>query len=95
MSAHTPGPWHMGGIVNPDGPSATCSVWGPTPKGMQSGEWICRNVSLKNGPIIAAAPDLAEALAWMVKKIDDYPIGLDESNWIRTARAALAKAGVT
>lgn len=66
MITHTPGPWHTAGITDPDGPSPMCSVWGPTPEGMQSGEWICRNVNLKNGPLIAAAPALAEAVQMLL-----------------------------
>lgn len=43
------------------------------------------------GPLLAEAPELLELVKWMVKKIDAYPIGVDESKWMHRARAAIAK----
>ena len=59
---HTPGPWNTGGIANPNSDRPHTSVWGPTPVGKQSGEWIAKDVTLPNARLIAAAPDLLDAL---------------------------------
>lgn len=53
----TPGPWSTGGIFDPKTNPRT-NVWGPIPKGKQSGELICKDVALKNAPLITAAHEL-------------------------------------
>jgi|SRR5579862_2763955 len=56
MSKFTPGPWHTGGTGFVLG-KPLVSIWGPTPEGKQSGEWIAKEVSPANARLIAAAPD--------------------------------------
>lgn len=105
MSHHTTGPWHpfidkrQGPLVSvydcelvPDGDlfrvpfganlvAVACNV-GDMP------------TTINNGRLIAAAPDLVNALQWMLDAFscDVLP---DESGWdaVEHARAALAKAG--
>jgi hypothetical protein len=90
MSAHTPGPWeHTTGdtTVYADGVFVAETI--------PSQPWADDVPKLEaeaNARLIAAAPDLLELVQSMVKKIDDHPIGLDEANWMKRARAALAKA---
>jgi hypothetical protein len=44
------------------------------------------------GSLLAAAPELLELVQWMLAKVENYPIGVDESTWARKARGAIAKA---
>jgi hypothetical protein len=87
MSAHTPGPWHCGGIFEPNSARPTSNVWGPTPPGMQSGNIVCCNATIPDARLIAAAPDLAEALLDLLADSDDTDVR-------EAAVAALAKAGL-
>jgi hypothetical protein len=83
---HTPGPWTLAAsaeVVAIAGRTVTviCSV-------RQQGEdfeWQ------PNARLIAAAPDLAEALQRAVDHADSH----DDYDWIGAARAALRKAGIT
>ncbi|MGA7807866.1 hypothetical protein [Bradyrhizobium sp.] len=61
MSAHTPGPWHVGGIFMPNSDDPRANVWGPTPQGFQSGLVICKKAKPMDARLIAAAPDLLRA----------------------------------
>lgn len=85
----TSGPWSMAGRFNPDSPSETVWVWGPTPAGAQSGVVVAQGVRRADAHLIAAAPDMYAALECMMREAerdgDKYP-ALD------VARAALAKA---
>jgi hypothetical protein len=65
MSAHTPGPWGVGGVSTPTGMEPYCNIWGPVPPGKQSGQMIAAEVAPENAPLIAAAPDLLAALEEM------------------------------
>lgn len=60
-SAPTPGPWHAGGIFNPDSAHPTVNIWGPTPRGAQSGQVVAESVTLANATLILAAPELLKA----------------------------------
>jgi len=100
MSAHTPGPWHVGdrSIAKIDGfrlhrfpvsgaGQAIASVWDGSAD---------RDIGLSNGDanaaLIAAAPDLLEALHEMTR---EYRFELSDTHqqvaW-QKARAAIAKA---
>lgn len=57
----TPGPWTVGGIADPYGPRPHTAVYGKTEPGMQSGPLVCRGMSVPDGNLIAAAPDLLAA----------------------------------
>ena len=100
---HTPGPWKVGYknesgryIEAPDGYVAVVHYWSRSDEEMEA-----------NARLIAAAPDLLEALIWMVENDDtnegDEPVDLlggeswNEYNayWIdglNRARSAIAKA---
>ena len=58
MSEHTTGPWHTGGIFDPLGPIPTTNVYGKTPAGKQSGLLLASRLTLDDGRLIAAAPEL-------------------------------------
>ena len=85
MSKHTPGPWHTAGEQGVQIRSAKdqiAKVWT-----MRGNEWKA------NARLIAAAPDLLEALRAMVDYFGPHPDvdnGLDET--LTAARAAIAKA---
>ncbi len=90
MSKHTPGPWHCAGIFNPDSPSATQWIWGPTEKGNSSGTVIARDVALRDVPLIAAAPELLEACKLALPYING--IGVKMENTRKAMKAAIQKA---
>jgi hypothetical protein len=54
----TPGPWGVGGVSDPRGPRPTTSVYGQREPNMQSGPLVCRGMSVADGYLIAAAPEL-------------------------------------
>lgn len=85
MNKHTPGPWKMDkwNTVK-DIVGNTILVEGLALSGRTNHE------SLANTRLIAAAPDLLEALLDMVSAMESY--GYPHSPEIATARAAIAKA---
>ena len=105
MTKHTPGPWVChSGMVWKDGPE----VW---PQGQENGIPIARmdrdtpetapTERDANAHLIAAAPDLFQALDELVAEFDadsakvvedGRGFGLNETFGIELARAALAKA---
>lgn len=98
MSDHTPGPWTIGGTFMPYSDDPRENVWGPHP-GMASGMVVCTEVRPADARLIAAAPDLLEALKNLVKPMDDLGfLDGDESDRVfpqyefDQARAAIAKA---
>ena len=94
MSAHTPGPWCTnGGAVETDRPRRSSQLVAHV-YGEESG---LESEQLANARLIAAAPDLLEALEGLLRLEacdSDEPIGREA--WA-TARAAIAKAtgGIT
>jgi len=79
---HTPGPWHTAGdqgVQIRSQRDQIAKVWT-----MRGNEWKA------NARLIAAAPELLEALARYVQQ--DIAHGMTENNLHRTARAAIAKA---
>lgn len=96
MSGHTPGPWRVSGggstDVFADDGSHVARV------GVRTAVGTAYVVALTNARLIAAAPDLLEALEWMVDNDETNEGGeWDEENayWIdglNKARAAIKKA---
>jgi hypothetical protein len=97
MSAgqHTPGPWKVSGLGGP---------WEQR-LNIRADEWGCvaqvgLNPSLPswdapqraNARLIAAAPDLLEALQAAVGSMEKATGGISRCDWIAGARAAIAKA---
>ena len=60
-----PLPWHTAGTANPN-TDPRQGVWGPTPPGAQSGEWIAKDIRPANAEFIVRAcnahDDLLDAL---------------------------------
>jgi hypothetical protein len=59
---HTPGPWDTGGISYADPKNPRMNVWSKAAPGMQSGMMIAKEASIDNARLIAAAPELLDAL---------------------------------
>ena len=86
MSKHTPGPWYIdnqGHIRAADGKGVATAVYG-----MRRLDCIEANSKL-----IAAAPDMADALQWATKFLGDNFSDSDMPE-LAKLRAALAKAGL-
>jgi hypothetical protein len=107
MSTHTPGPWEweccdysMAILHGPDlfaDHVLSVSPCKPCQERADPKEWTwgrCTTPTLANARLIAAAPDLLEAIRCLVGLIgptDDY-LGMKFSDRIAKARAAIAKA---
>ncbi len=66
------------------GPASFCALRGETPEEAEA-----------NARLIAAAPELADALKWFIDDIDGTHTKMTEfAEAVEAARAALAKAGV-
>ena len=107
MSGHTPGPWTLahGGYIQAK-PTAEHFAKFPKNKRVMVGHVVtfaeCMDEqAAANARLIAAAPELADALQSVARLIDQSPAhGAQISHESATlalsiARAALAKAGVT
>lgn len=88
MSKHTPGPWYLGEYAE---------VYGPVGYGQIAGMSPNSNIEQRkaNARLIAAAPDLLEALQIVV---NDWTAQFERNghlapSWCKQARAAIAKAG--
>lgn len=46
----------------PDSDDPRVSIWGPTPPGKQSGDWIAKDVRPANAKLICSAPEMYAAL---------------------------------
>ena len=96
MSAHTPGPWQVFGIQSRHGDYtiSTFNAYGPQ-RHIAYAPWVS-DQGLADAHLIAAAPDLFDALQDIVAD-DDAGVSLADqrSRWderMSAARAALAKA---
>lgn len=69
----TPGPWHVGGVFNPNSEHPRANVWGPVPPGMQSGNIVCFEARLHDAELIAAAPMMLDALAKVYRALMSDP----------------------
>lgn len=88
MSGHTPGPWRTNKLdwraVEDSQGLIVADVRTPPSEGGR-----------EDARLIAAAPDLLEALSWLVDLQNGCPLPKYEADWNRTmamARAAIAKA---
>lgn len=93
MSGHTPGPWE---IRRPSyGQGFTREIWGADGKcvtGMTT-RMTTGPVTEANARLIAAAPDMLEALEGMVEMATHHMMEPEERRErLRNARAAIAKA---
>lgn len=87
--AHTPGPWKWDcGIIPPDGPGRYADIY------TDGGDLIIASFNNEipegsaNARLIAAAPELLEALRGMLRATDFN----DSAPWVVQAHAAIAKA---
>jgi len=79
-TSYTPGPW----VICKDGPNQICPAGGGLPVARVDLTWGA--IAAANARLIAAAPELADALGAMLEQLGERggPV-------IRQARAALAK----
>lgn len=89
MTKHTPGPWRIHGrVIRVPGRGVIAEIPGPETVGVF--DW------LDNARLIAAAPDLLEAVKQMIGVYDDYGAGFYNQDefveGVDKARAAIAKA---
>jgi gentisate 1,2-dioxygenase len=87
MSKHTPGPWKIVDAWNDhmvEGQNGEEIIWQDGPHGTPT-------INEANARLIAAAPDLLEALENLADYVDERA-GDNECRPIENARAAIAKA---
>jgi hypothetical protein len=93
---HTPGPWQVSGVrqrggdwyghpVGPDGFNIALVAYSDR----KPGEHV---TSLADARLIAAAPDLLEALQTITDCAEAGSLGVGMDLWVKHARAAIAKA---
>jgi hypothetical protein len=95
MSKHTPGPWlAQGRYIGVKGHMSYIGECGD-----QNGNWTNEPMAVANARLIAAAPDLLEALIAMINHYTGLINSGDAGNWdpeteskVIIARAAIAKA---
>lgn len=93
--SHTPGPWQMGDGFSVDD---QCTIIGNLDDEGGNGHTVICDVNedpdayYANARLIAAAPDLYEALRLLVADVADYPAWQRPCHALDAARAALAKA---
>lgn len=97
MSAHTPGPWFWSrGIDDWElvgaGAERVLFCWSDKTK-WKCGLVVGENIKQADARLIAAAPDMYEALKEMVRVADANGIDAHYARAVNSARAALAKAG--
>lgn len=91
MSNHTPGPWRVPITMPTDVVDSAENRWIANCRPSVNGAPLEQQEA--NARLIAAAPDLLEALEWIVQP--DIPIGSNaefQHRAIEVARAAIAKA---
>ena len=101
MNTHTPGPWSVENCRNEDG-SKFLSINGQGPLGSWLAEIQAGNIDgkpadtgplhLANARLIAAAPDLLEALRYLDDAINEPSLKIDLVAASNRARAVIAKA---
>lgn len=81
---HTPGPWRAENscVICPDGSIVTCCVRGSVDRKNQAEDWATAR-------LIAAAPEMLEALQRLMSPTETMQDALDAA---KQARAAIAKA---
>ena len=101
MSKHTPGPWtwlptdakDRDVLVGAAGKKVLWPVsgWDKADLGIRTGAWGCEEVEA-NAALIAAAPDLLEALVASMPFIRSELNGSSDEDILRQCEAAIAKA---
>jgi len=89
MSKHTPGPWH----TDPEKSFyvfAHCSL--AEQSGVKNGPFVCNASTQDNARLIAAAPELLQALLHVVPHVGTNYSGKQRYDILEPARAAIAKA---
>lgn len=101
---HTPGPWQVEEFYWPESQSFAPEITaGRAGEGGDSTRYIAKMLgvipavvgeTLANARLIAAAPELLEALVWAIRELEETEDGLcpDFQAAITAARAAIAKA---
>jgi hypothetical protein len=97
MRQHTPGPWFQ---FDEGGTTYASVVWGPEGPGYGAVAYCSPYSSptdkdIANARLIAAAPDLLDALNGLLDGLDENRCGLTEGQWsklILAAWDAIAKA---
>lgn len=84
---HTPGPWNI--YFNSQDDRVIRKMF---EDGTESHVIARCRSGLENALLIAAAPDLLEALRCAVNDADAWGLADDECDWLSIARAAIAKA---
>jgi hypothetical protein len=90
------GPWHTGGIFNPNSDDPRVWIWTPVPAGAQSGEVVAKDVRPRDAQLICAASELlsllreAENLA-VLGDIEEDTEALGWGEWLKNTRALLAR----
>ena len=90
MSKHTQGPWKYIGNYRPDGDGFGWFVE-IAPERWASVEGLTFSEAEANAHLIAAAPELLEALKWLTAEIKDCAQPSDWESW-EACQAAIAKA---
>jgi hypothetical protein len=87
MSAHTPGPWEARDscVIGPNGRVVVACVEGFVSRGDNDEDYATAR-------LIAAAPELLEALLEVIDETAFYQARFSTEEWCSKARAALAKA---
>lgn len=99
--AHTPGPWRANRFsITAAGSVDTYSgtVWGCIAyaeelydnSDLEGRQWSTSGDREANARLIAASPDMLEALEALAEEVEEYELG--NPNVLRKARAAVAKA---
>jgi hypothetical protein len=90
MGKHTDGPWHVGSRIDCQSTRICTIVGGDAIHGSSAAVSEWRN----DAALIAAAPDLLEALEMVVAEADSYTArtGKPVYNWLDSARSAIARA---
>jgi hypothetical protein len=94
---HTPGPWRAGSGTGGKGSVvsdqlAAGALGGSDAVKYYGGHLIAESVAPENIPLIAAAPELLAALQAMLDNLRKGPFAFRDSDELRAARAAVAKA---
>jgi len=94
MSGHTPGPWSTGKMLNPSG--APCVIGDDdTVVAILPGDWNYCTHSKADARLLAAAPELLEALQGLLEVADFISENVPGAGWRvaqHTARAVIAQA---
>jgi hypothetical protein len=93
MSTHTQGPWvNFNGQIRPANGKGRTAGYAPLVKIHGDKRTTNDEINAANARLIAAAPELLEALQTIVKQFTKIPSSLKDSHARMKAHAAIAKA---